>query len=83
MVHADAACVFITAIADGGRCHAQFLHPAGNEIVKSAGGDTRLDQRPDLVQDLRRHGPGLVHPGEILARVDADAFLGDVALIHG
>ena len=53
MVHADAAGVLIAAIADGGAGQAQLLDPVADEIVQRARGHARLDQRPDLVEDLR------------------------------
>ena len=82
VVHADAACVLVAAIADGGAGRPGRLDPRADEIVKLARGDARLHQRAHLVQDRRRDAAGGVHAREILGAVNADALAGDARFVH-
>jgi len=52
-----------------------------DQLVDPAGGLAGKDVLRDVVQDDRRHMPGLVHAREILRIVQADPFAGDTAVL--
>ncbi len=79
VVDADAGCVLIPAIADGGRHRACRLDAGLNEVIQRARRDAGCDKGRHLVQDCRGKPTGAAHPVKIRVFVNSDAVPGQTA----
>ena len=81
VINADAAGVFVALIPDGRRYRARGLDLAGDDPIDLARGLTGKDMLGHVIQNTRRQLTGLVHAGKVGCLVDADAVLGQAAVV--